>query len=77
MTIKDYGSMIMFFGDCIKYAELHFTGDLGNVLVIYPAALARGVSKRWIGIDSVRTEFKPDFEKIFAKYRVDRISMAR
>ena len=76
MTIKDYGSTIMFFGDCIKYAELHFTGDFGHVLVVYPAALARG-NKRWNGIDSVRTEFKPDFEKIFAKYRVDRISMAR
>lgn len=77
MTVKDYGSPIMFFGDCIKYAELHFTGDCGRVLVVYPAALARGASRRTINLESIRADYQPDFKRIFEKWRVDRVSMAR
>ena len=74
MTVKDYGSTIMFFGDCIKYAELHFTGDFGRVLVVYPAALAKD-RKRWSGLESVRPAFQPDFEKILQKWNVNRVSI--
>lgn len=74
MTIKDYGSTIMFFGDCIKYAELHFTGDFGRVLLVYPTALTQ---RRWQGINSVRQAFQSDFQKILDKWAVDRVSVAR
>ena len=77
MTVKDYGSTIMFFGDCIKYAELHFTGDFGKVLVVYPTALTRDSQKRWKGIESVRTPYRQDFERIFAKWGIDRVSLPR
>lgn len=74
MTVKDYGSTIMFFGDCVKYAELHYTGDYGRVLMVYPVALTQ---RRWTGIDCVRKAFQPDFEKIMSKYRIDKVSVAR
>lgn len=77
MIEKDYGSTIMFFGDAIKYAELHFTGDFGRVLVIYPNALARDSRRQWKGVQSVRAEYQADFKRIFAKWNIDRISVLR
>lgn len=74
MTVKDYGSTIMFFGDCIKYAELHFTGDCGRVLVVYPAAMAH---RHWQGIESVKRSFQADFEKIFDKWRIDKVTLLK
>lgn len=74
MTTKDFGSTVMFFGDCIKYAELHFTGDCGRVLLVYPAAMAQ---RRWQGIESVKRSFQADFEKIFEKWRIDKVTLLK
>ena len=77
MTVTDKGVSVLFHSGCIQIAELQFTGDFGRVLIVNPTCVAEWRPRRWNGIESIRPEFRNDFDRIISKWGIDRFTIKK
>lgn len=77
MTTKDRGSTIQFFEGCIFLAELQFTGDFGNVLLVNPDCTTLRNPRFWSSTQIVRPEYRRSYDFILDQYAVDRVTFKR
>ena len=75
MTVNDRGTCIIFYADCIRIAELQFTRDFGNVLIVNPNCLQIKSRRRLDGLEIVRPEYQRDFDRIVRNWHVDRYTV--
>ena len=64
MEILDYRHCIVFQVDYLYIAELHFTPDFGNVLLINPRCMVYANPRYYSGLEGIRPEYRQHFKRI-------------